>query len=408
MIIMPTFSEVHPTIPVRKLSHVAREATPGQVEDVLNRGYARDLKDFATLLSPLAGSCLETLAQQSQQITQRHFGKAIRLFAPIYLSNECVNVCKYCGFSRHLDIPRITIPLEQAVRETRILADQGFRSMLIVAGEHPKYVSNGYVVDVVRECLNIMPGLAIELGPMRAEGYIPIVEAGCEGLTVYQETYHREIYKNLHPSGPKSRFEWRMDTPERGYEAGFRRIGIGALFGLANWLEDAIHLAAHARYLTRKLWKAQITVAFPRMRPAAGGFQVNPANCLGDRELVQLTCAFRLLLPHAGIVLSTREPAHLRDGLVKCGVTMMSAGSSTEPGGYSSYDTEHFSSSDKKQEGEQFHIADERTPDDVASMIRNQGYEPVWKDFDSSLVKPVSSTKPAMASHSQNREVLVR
>lgn len=233
---------------------------------------------------------------------------------------------------------------------------------------------------------------------MKTEGYRPIVEAGAEGLVVYQETYNRTIYKDLHPSGPKSRFEWRMETPERAYAAGFRRLGIGALFGLAPWLPDALSLAAHARHLTRRLWKAQITVAFPRMRPAAGGFRVNPENCLSDRQLVQLVCAFRLFLPHIGIVLSTREPAALRDGLVRCGITAMSAGSSTEPGGYSSYSPENFSPSGKQQEAEQFHIADERPPSAVAAMIQGQGYDPVWKDFDRALVQPRSEPVTPLTS----------
>ncbi len=399
---MSTFSEIQPNLPIAELSALATSATPARVEEVLAKGKACGLQDFATLLSPSADPYLESIVQLSRQLTQRQFGKVIRLFAPIYLSNECVNVCKYCGFSRHLDIPRITIPVERAARETRLLADQGFRSLLIVAGEHPKYVSNGYVVEVVRRCLEIMPSLAIELGPMKTAGYRPIVQAGCEGLVVYQETYNKSVYKNLHPSGPKSRFEWRMDTPERAFEAGFRRIGIGALFGLAPWLEDALNLAAHARFLTRKLWKAQITVAFPRMRPAAGGFQVDPQNCLSDRQLVRLVAAFRLLLPYVGIVLSTREPKHLRDGLIRCGITMMSAGSSTEPGGYSSYNTDHFSSAGQEQDGEQFHIADERTPAEVAKRIREQGYEPVWKDFDRSLltdVEPSSAKAGILATH---------
>ena len=275
---MPSFSEIHTKLPVESLAAICRDATTADVESILSHGRIRSLEDFATMISPAASGFLEPMAQLSQTLTQRHFGKAIRMFAPIYLSNECVNICKYCGFSRHLDIPRITIPVEQVVKETQLLADQGFRSLLIVAGEHPKYVSNGYVEEVIGRCLEIMPGIAIELGPMKTPGYVPLVEAGAEGLIVYQETYNRPVYKDLHPSGPKSRFEWRMDTAERGYAAGFRRLGIGALFGLADWVEDAITLAAHADHLTRTCWKAQITVAFPRMRPAAGGFHVNPEH----------------------------------------------------------------------------------------------------------------------------------
>lgn len=393
---MPSFSEIHPTLPVEQLAARTRDASLADVDAILDRGRIRGLEEFAVMISPAAEARLERMAALSQQLTQRHFGKAIRLFAPIYLSNECVNICKYCGFSRNNPIPRITIPVEQAVRETQLLADQGFRSLLIVAGEHPKYVSNGYVEEVIGRCLEIMPGIAIELGPMKTEGYHPLVRAGAEGLIVYQETYNKPVYKDLHPSGPKSRFEWRMDTPERGYEAGFRRIGIGALFGLADWIEDAISLAAHAGHLTRKLWKAQLTVAFPRMRPAAGGFHVNPAHVPGDRQVLQLVTSFRLMFPHIGIVLSTRESPRLRDGLMRCGITMMSAGSSTEPGGYSSYTTDHFSPAGREQEGEQFHIADERPPAAVAARIRELGYEAVWKDADQSLVHPaIPSRTPA-------------
>jgi 2-iminoacetate synthase len=380
-----TFSEIHRHLPVEALVQQSKDTTPSTVERILTRGYAENIREFAALISPAAQEYLEQMAQLAHGLTAKHFGKAIRLFAPIYLSNECVNICKYCGFSRNLDIPRITIPVSQAVRETRLLAEQGFRSLLIVAGEHPKYVSNGYVEEVVRECLEIMPSIALELGPMETRGYLPLVEAGCEALVVYQETYDEPTYKDLHPSGPKKKYAWRMDTAERAYEAGFRRLGIGALFGLADWHYEAISLAAHALHLTRKCWKAQLSLSFPRMRPAAGGFQVDEKHDIKDRELVQLICASRLLLPHAAFVLSTRESPRLRENLLPLGITTMSAGSSTEPGGYSSYDIDHWAPKED-QEAEQFQIADERSPAAVAEMIRSRGYEAVWKDFDQSLV----------------------
>jgi len=363
----------------------ANQCSPQELERVLGQGSARSIADFATLISPAAAKYVEPLAQSSRSITQRHFGKAIRFFAPLYLSNECVNICKYCGFSRNNDIPRITIPVTQVVKETRKLAQQGMRSLLLVAGEHPKYVSNGYVEDCIEQCLEIMPSIILELGPLETEPYRPMVKAGAEGLVVYQETYHRESYKALHVAGPKKKYDWRLDTAERAYEAGFRRLGIGALLGLYDWRYEAIALAAHAQYLTQKCWRAQITISLPRMRPANGGFALNPDYQNSDRDFVQLITALRHFLPHAGIVLSTRESPSLRNGLVGLGITQMSAGASTEPGGYSSFDENQWVRTEE-QPGEQFHIADERPPAEVAAMIRSKGYEVVWKDFDQSLV----------------------
>lgn len=380
-----SYSQMIDRVPVEALLKVMQHASPDSVQAVLSRGRAVDLEDFAKLISPAADGSLEGQASLAHDLTAKHFGKVIRLFAPLYLSNECINTCKYCGFSMRNRIPRITLPVSQVVDETQKLARQGFRSLLLVAGEHPRHVSNGYVEECIRECLGLMPSIALEVGPMETEGYLPLVQAGCEGLIVYQETYHRECYRGLHTAGPKKNYDWRVDTPERAYDAGFRRIGIGALLGLYDWRYEALMLAAHAQYLTRRCWKAQLSISFPRMRPAAGGFQVDPANVIRDREMVRLVTAFRLLLPHASLVLSTRESPGFRDGMMRLGITQMSAGSSTEPGGYSSFDETVWKPSEASG-GEQFAIADPRSPAEVAAMIRRSGYDPVWKDFDQSLV----------------------
>jgi len=383
------FSEHFARLDFERLLDRIHSASAARINTILARGKAETLEDFAALLSPAAGNRLEELAALSQRITQRNFGKTIRLFAPLYLSNECVNICTYCGFSRNNPIPRITLPVEQVVRETELLARQGFRSLLLVAGEHPKYVSNGYVEEVVGRCLPLMPSISLELGPLETEPYRPLVRAGCENLVVYQETYHQPTYRKLHVAGPKKHFEWRMDTPERAYEAGFRRLGIGALLGLYDWRFEALSVAAHCRHLLQSCWKAQVSVSMPRMRPAAGGFQPDPAHVMMDRELVQYIAALRIYLPHIGIVLSTREHPALRNGLVPIGITTMSAGASTEPGGYSHFDEGNWTRT-REQPGEQFHIADERSPATIARMIRERGYEPVWKDFDQSLVSTES------------------
>ncbi len=228
------------------------------------------LAGFAQLLSPAAGVFLEELCQRSQTLTRQRFGKVIRLFAPLYLSNECINNCKYCGFSRDNAILRVTLDLDDVAREARALAEQGFRNILLVAGEHPNFVSDYYLADSVRVLRKEVPGVSLEIGPMETEQYLPIVEAGADGLVVYQETYDRGIYAEMHTAGPKRNFDWRLETPERAYAAGFRRLGIGALYGLADWRREAICLAAHAQYLLRHCWKAQLTVSLPRLRPCAG------------------------------------------------------------------------------------------------------------------------------------------
>lgn len=394
---MSTFSEQFRTLPLESLRQQSLDTTERTLLPVLQKGRATSLADFAALISPAAQEHLETICGLSQGLTRKHFGKTIRLFAPLYLSNECVNICKYCGFSRNNPIPRITLPVDQVIEEARLLASRGFRSILLVAGEHPKFVSNGYVEEVIRKLLPITPSVLLELGPLETEPYRPLVAAGCEGLVVYQETYHQPTYEELHVAGPKKKFFWRMDTPERAYHAGFRRLGIGALFGLYDWRYEALAVAAHALYLTRRCWKAQISISLPRMRPAAGGFQQQ--YFMEDRELVQTLCALRLLLPHASIVLSTREPPRLRDGLITLGVTNMSAGSSTEPGGYSSFDETSWSPT-RKQKGEQFHISDERAPDVIAQVIRSHGYEPVWKDFDQALAAAAGSKLNLQGSRS--------
>jgi 2-iminoacetate synthase len=271
------------------------------------------------------------MAQEARQLTRQNFGRTMRMFAPLYLSNECINNCRYCGFSRDNPILRVTLSVEEVRAEAEYLAAQGFRQVLLVAGEHPKFVNEGYLVDCVRALRPLFPSISVELGPMETAGYEPLVEAGAE-FGRLPETYDRDVYAEMHTSGPKRDFNWLLDCPERAYAAGFRRIGIGALFGLAPWRSEAMALAAHLEYLVKRCWQSDITVSLPRLRPAAGEFA--PRFSLGDRALAQLICAFRICFPQVGIVLSTREPAPLRDVLASLGVTMMSSGSHTEPGGY--------------------------------------------------------------------------
>ena len=387
-------------LPMASLVQRAQTAGSAAVREVMSKS-GLSLADFAALISPAASELLEPMGRRAHLLTQQRFGKVIRLFAPLYLSNECINNCKYCGFSRDNPILRVTLSVDEVLREAKALHGQGFRNILLVAGEHPKFVSGNYLKECVAALRQEWPGISLEVGPMETEEYRPIVQAGAEGLVVYQETYDRGIYDEMHTAGPKKNFDWRLETAERGYAAGFRRLGIGALYGLANWRYEAICVAAHADYLLRKCWKAYVTISLPRLRPCAGEFQ--PLTQMTDRDLAQLICAFRLMFPDIGLVLSTREQARLRDGLIPLGITLMSAGSHTEPGGYTGAGKEHIHHTERGRIIEvgasewattnghatnatgQFEIADERSPEEVANLIRKLGYEPVWKDWDAAL-----------------------
>jgi 2-iminoacetate synthase len=360
-----------------------------------DRPRSRTIKQFSALLEPMPDEQLARLTQQSQAVTRRFFGRTMRLFAPLYLSNECINNCQYCGFSRDNPILRVTLSIDQVEAEARYLVDQGFRNILLVSGEHPKFVSNGYLLDVVRRLVSFVPSVSIEVAPMEIGDYQPLVSAGAEGLVVYQETYDRAAYATVHTSGPKKDFDWRLETPERGYAAGFRRIGIAPLFGLAEWRSEAIALAEHVEYLLKKCWRSQLTVSLPRLRPAAGGFR--PQYSFSDRDLIQVLCALRITFPQLGIVLSTRESSGFRDALMPIGVTMMSAGSRTEPGGYTGQGTQSLHLTVKgrvtqstcgadSKAGGQFEVEDSRSPDEVAASLRANGLEPVWKDWDSAIL----------------------
>ena len=353
------------------------------------------VRRFAALIEPKSNAELEAMAREAALLTRRNFGNAIRLFAPLYLSNECINNCAYCGFSRDNAIMRVTLEVESVVKEARHLAKEGFRNLLLVAGEHPKFVSNGYLERCIQALAPEIPSIAIEVAPMETPEYEPLVRAGAEGVVVYQETYDRATYAEMHTAGPKRDFDWRLACPERAYAAGFRRIGVGALFGLAPWKTEALALATHLDELLRRCWKAQFTVSLPRLRPCAGSFE--PRFPFEDREFVQVICALRLAFPHVGIVLSTRESAALRDAILPLGITMMSAGSHTEPGGYTGEgrDDLHLTVRGRRVEAgsthdqnatEQFQIADHRTPAEIAALLRSRGLEAVWKDWDQAIL----------------------
>jgi 2-iminoacetate synthase len=373
-----TFAEALAEVPFDSHLVLAHSADSGRVDRALAASPPdRTPADFAALLSPSAGERLEELAQASRRLTLARFGRTMHMYAPLYLSNECLTTCAYCGFARELPIARKTLTPEETLAEARHLLRQGFRSVLLLTGEHERLTGVEFLEDRIRTLATEVPSIAVEVQVWSEEEYRRLAEAGSDAVVIYQETYHPETYAQVHLAGRKRHFEWRLLGPERAARAGMRRVGIGALLGLhEDWRYEALAMAAHARFLMARYWRTQVTVSVPRLRPSAAGWR--PASPISDRELVQLVCALRLLLPDAGIVISARESPELRDGLFQVGVTHTSAGSHTEPGGYER----------PKEATEQFEVADLRSPAEVAGRLRELGYEPVWEDW--STVQPAT------------------
>jgi 2-iminoacetate synthase len=331
------------------------------------------LDDLLSLLAPAAAPFLEVMAQRAHRLTVQRFGRVMGMFAPLYLSNVCTNRCVYCGYSAANAVTRVTLTPEAAEREGAAIRKLGFRSVLLLSGEAPQVVTSEYFERVLEKLRPHFTSIGIEMFPMTVGRYRELVGRGVDSLTVFQETYDEARYGEFHPGGRKSDYRWRLETPERGGAAGFRRLGIGALLGLNDWRVEGFFVALHANYLMRSCWKSQIAISFPRLCSSAGGYL--PPAPVGDRDLVQLICALRLVLPDAGLTLSTRESPALRDHLIPLGITTMSAGSHTEPGGYAG----------ASGGAAQFAVADERSPGAVAEMLCRQGYEPVWKEWDAAL-----------------------
>lgn len=330
--------------------------------------------DFVNLISTKTTPFLEQLIQKSKQITQERFGSTIQLYAPLYLSNECQNICTYCGFSLTNKIPRKTLSDSEILQEIEVLKSFGFDAVLLVTGEHDKRVGIDYLINAVRIVKQHFSQVSIEVQPLETDDYMKLKNAGVYSVLVYQETYNKDVYKQTHPKGKKANFEFRLATPDRIGAAEMYKIGLGVLFGLSDdWRTEAIELANHLSQLQKKYWQSKFSISFPRLRPFEGEFE--PKAHLSEKELLQLICAFRICFPDVELSLSTRERPAFRDIAIECGITSMSAGSKTEPGGYSN-----------SEALKQFEIHDERTPQQIAAMIQSKNYEVVWKDWDSVLI----------------------
>ncbi len=330
-------------------------------------------KDLAYLLSPKAEMYLEEMAEISHNITCQRFGKTIRIYAPIYLSNYCTNSCIYCGFNRKNSIPRVALTLDEIKKEAEIVASHGIKNVILVTGDNMKKFSFDMLMQSVKLCAEYFPLVSIEVPSLTFKQYEELHNAGADGLTMFQETYIESLYPSFHPAGPKSDYLYRLDTPERAAAAGMRFIGLGALLGLTDYRIDTFYMCLHAEYLSKKYWRSLISSSFPRIRHAAGEYK--PEYNVTDRNLLQLIFAYRIFLHDAGVNISTREPASLRDKLVYLGATIMSAGSKTEPGGYSA----------AQDDAAQFSIEDNRSVEEFCSTIKKLGFDPVFKDWDNSM-----------------------
>ncbi|MFD2528213.1 2-iminoacetate synthase ThiH [Polaribacter marinaquae] len=329
-----------------------------------------DLEDFKALLSPAAKPYLEQMAQKSHALTKKRFGNTIQMYAPMYLSNECQNICTYCGFSMTNKIPRRTLTDAEILKEVAFLKKKGYDHILLVTGEANRTVGVDYVKNAIQLIRSKFSNITIEIQPLNTEDYILLKENGLYAVLVYQETYHREEYKKHHPKGKKSNFDYRLDTPDRLGKAGVHKIGLGALFGLEDWRADSFFTALHLKYLQKTYWKTKYSISFPRLRPHSGGLE--PKVEMTDKDLVQTICAFRLFDEDVELSMSTRESEIFRNHIVKLGITSISAESKTNPGGYSV----------EPQSLEQFEISDERSTEDVVKMLKNNGLEVVWKDWE--------------------------
>ena len=344
--------------------------TAADVERALSRENLTD-RDFMALISPAAAPYIEQMARRSRAITERRFGKTISIFIPLYITNSCTNSCVYCGFNRHNKIPRVVLTPEQIEMECKAIKKMGpFENLLIVTGENPVVAGTDYIEKALQVCRPYFSNLTIEVMPLSPEDYERVTHSGLNGVTCLQEPYHRERYKVYHPAGMKSKFEWRCDAFDRMGMAGVHKIGMGVLIGLEDWRTDVTMMARHLRYLRKRYWQTKYSVNFPRMRPSESGFQPNVV--MSDRELAQLTFAFRIFDPDVDISYSTREEHKFRNNMATLGVTTMSAGSKTDPGGYAV----------NPESLEQFAISDPTSPDQVAADLRALGREPVWKDWD--------------------------
>lgn len=354
---------------------ITREIYDKTASDVIRALEATNptLNDFKALISPAATSFLEEMAQKSHAFTLQRFGKTIQMYAPLYLSNECQNICTYCGFSLDVKIPRKTLTDKEILDEVKVLKSYGYDHVLIVTGEANKTVGLDYFKNAIHLLKPYFSHIAMEVQPLDEEEYKELIDEGLNTVLVYQESYNRQNYKKHHPKGRKSNFDYRLETHDRLGRAGIHKMGLGVLIGLEDWRTDSFMTAAHLDYLEKRYWQANYSISFPRLRPCAGGVELK--SVMTDSELVQLICAYRIFNQEVELSMSTRESEKFRNNVIKLGITSISADSKTDPGGYANPNVNL----------EQFEIHDKRTTQEFVQAIIDQGYEPVFKGWDNVL-----------------------
>ncbi|MFQ3189312.1 MAG: 2-iminoacetate synthase [Paraglaciecola sp.] len=321
------------------------------------------------LLSSAAEPYLKQMAQQAMEITRRRFGHNISLFIHMYLSNLCANECDYCGFTMSNKIKRKILNADEIQQEVKIIKGWGFDSILLVSVEHESKVGVEYFADVLPQINNILV-IQPQMGqPLATVEYQRLAHLGLDAVMLYQETYHPVTYTKHHTHGKKQNFQYRLNSPNRPGRAGIDKIGLGVLLGLDDWRLDALLLGHHLHYLENHYWRSKYSLSLPRLRPCTGG--IEPKSPISDRGLVQVICAFRLFNEQLEISLSTRESKQFRNNLLPVGITHMSAGSSTQPGGYAS----------PASQLDQFEISDERSVLQVTESIESRGYTAIFKDW---------------------------
>lgn len=330
------------------------------------------LRRLAVFLSSAANGRLEDMAAAARALTLRRFGRVVTLFAPLYVSNFCLNRCKYCGF--HSSQSRRRLSVDEAMSEAAVIADEGFRDILLVSGEDPHFISVEYLAELATRLRTgrLFSSVSAEIAALDFTAYQRLADAGVEGITMFQETYDRNVFAEWH-DGPKADYGKRLLAQEAAAAAGMRRSGLGVLLGLNDWRFETLAMAVHADTLTKAYWRSRVSFSFPRIRPANDVDAQRFQHLVNDRDLVRMMVALRLCFPDAGMTLSTRETAELRNHLIPLCITNVSAGSKTSPGGYA----ETIPSAT-----EQFEVADIRGPAEVAEWLARANYEPVWKDWD--------------------------
>lgn len=332
-----------------------------------------DPRDFMALLSTAAAPFLEEMAQKAHLVTRRHFGNNITILTPIYFANYCDNYCIYCGFNSHNKIKRARLTDEELHRECKNIADTGIEEVIMLTGESPKMSDIKYIGNTVKIASQYFRVINMEIYPVNSEDYKYLNECGADYVTVFQETYNSDKYATLHLAGHKRIFPYRFYSQERAILGGMRGVGFAALLGLDDYQKDALATGMHAWLMQRKYPHAEISLSCPRLCPIINNDKINPKD-VDERKLTQIICAYRLFMPYACIVVSSRESARYRNAIMKIAATKVSASVCVGIGG-------HLENDGSEMGDEQFEITDGRSFDQMYSDIKGMGLQPVTSEY---------------------------